>query len=366
MSKTDRRLKIFADCHVFDGNFQGTTTFLKGIYLEMIKDTAKDFYFAASDLPHLKTIFGEADNIHYLQYCSHNKFYRLLVDIPRLIKKNGIDYAHFQYVAPPVRHCKYITTIHDVLFLDYPQYFPFGYRIKNRLLFSLSAKRSYKVTTVSQYSKDRIEKHFGISDILITPNAVDPIYFASFDKTDVRDKVAKKFGISNYWLYVSRWEPRKNHHRLLKVFAEKGYYKYNWLVFVGGKAIACPEFDTIYASLPKEVKEKVLIINRLKFSDLILLVKGASLSVYPSIAEGFGIPPLEAAAAGVPVVCSNSTAMSDFKFFGSTLFNPLSEEDMCRAIECAASDGDVEAIKQAITQQYDWKISAENLLKAME
>lgn len=366
MSRTDKRLKIFVDCHVFDGNFQGTTTFLKGIYLEMIKDAAKDFYLAASDIPHLKTIFGEADNIHYLQYRSHNKFYRLLVDIPRFIKKHRIDYAHFQYVAPPFRYCKYITTIHDVLFLDYPNYFPLGYRIKNKLLFLLSAQRSYMVTTVSQYSKERIEMHFRIRDIIITPNAVDPVFFESFDKTDVQDKVAEKFGVGNYWLYVSRWEPRKNHHTLLKVFADNGYYKHNWLVFVGGKAIKCPEFDAVYAALDKEVKEKVLIINRLKFSELILLVRGASLSVYPSIAEGFGIPPLEAAAAGVPVACSGTTAMSDFQFFGGSLFDPLSEDDMQRAIENALAKGNTPAIKQAITEQYSWEISAKKLLATMQ
>ena len=365
MGRSDKRLKIFADCHVFDGNFQGTTTFLKGMYREMIKDTEKDFYFAACDITHLKTIFGEADNIHYVQYGSHNKFYRLLIDIPRFIKKHSIDYAHFQYVAPPFRYCKYITTIHDVLFLDYPQYFPLGYRIKNKLLFLLSAKRSYKVTTVSQYSKERIEKHFRIKDIMITPNAVDPVFFESFDKKAIQATVAEKYGIGNYWLYVSRWEPRKNHHTLLKVFADNGYYKDNWLVFVGGRAIACPEFDTAYASLPKEIKGKVLIINRLKFPELILLVRGASLSVYPSIAEGFGIPPLEAAAAGVPVACSDTTAMSDFSFFGESLFDPLSDTDMHRAIENALSKENTSAIKQAITGQYSWEISAQKLLAAM-
>ncbi len=118
-----KRLKIFIDCHIFDDGFQGTTTYLKGMYGVLIKDKTKQFYLAAVDVERLKTIFGTAENVHYVRYKSHGKFYRLLIDIPGIIKRNEIDYAHFQYITPPFKYCKYINTIHDLLFLDYPHYF---------------------------------------------------------------------------------------------------------------------------------------------------------------------------------------------------------------------------------------------------
>ena len=118
-----KNLNIFIDCHVFDGSFQGTTTYLKGIYLEMIKEEKYQCYFAANNIENIKSIFGEQSNVHYLKYSSHNKFYRLLFDIPKLIKQNKIDYAHFQYIVPPFKHCKYITTVHDVFVFRLPTIF---------------------------------------------------------------------------------------------------------------------------------------------------------------------------------------------------------------------------------------------------
>ena len=68
-----QKTKIFVDCHVFDGNFQGTTTYLKGLYTELLKDTTKLFYFGASNTAFLETIFGTHDNLTYVGYKSKNK-----------------------------------------------------------------------------------------------------------------------------------------------------------------------------------------------------------------------------------------------------------------------------------------------------
>ncbi|MBF6607921.1 MAG: glycosyltransferase, partial [Flavobacterium sp.] len=165
MELTDN-VRIFVDCHVFDGAPQGTTTYLHGLYSALIKNKKFTFYFAAHNLAALRTIFGTHENVVYLRYRSSNKFYRLLIDTPRLIRKNAIDFAHFQYVVPPIKRCKYIVTVHDVLFMDFPQYFPLTYRLKNKWLFKTSAKFSDVVLTVSNYSKRQIEKHFNIDNVV--------------------------------------------------------------------------------------------------------------------------------------------------------------------------------------------------------
>lgn len=359
-------IKIFVDCHVFDGSFQGTTTYLKGMYLEMIKDESITYFFAANDIEKLKSIFGEQENVHYLQYNSHNKIYRLLIDIPRLIKENNIDFAHFQYIVPPIKNCKYINTIHDVLFLDYPNYFPKSYQIKNKWLFQWSAKKSEINLTVSEFSKQKIQEHFHIQDILITPNAVDPVYYEDYDKNTCKQKVKQSHNLEKYWIYISRWEPRKNHDTLLKVFVENHYYKEFSLVFIGDKAIQNKAYDEYYQTLSHEVKAKILTLNKVDFQQLLLLLRGADLSVYPSYAEGFGIPPLESIAAGIPTACSNTTAMRDFTFLNGNQFNPSSQAEMTEIItKTLNEDFDTSKIEK-LKMQYNWTLSAKVLLDAIK
>lgn len=358
-----QKLKIFVDCHVFDGNFQGTTTYLKGLYSELLKHKSIHFFLASYDDEALKKVFGEQQNVTYIKYKSHNKFYRLLFDIPAIIKKNKIDFAHFQYVVPPIKKCKYIVTLHDVIFLDFPEYFPLTYRIKNKFLFQNSAKLSDIVLSVSEYSKTQIEKHFGLKDVSVTPNAVDPVFYESYDQKQIQEKVKEKFGVSNYFLFVSRWEPRKNHHTLLKVFVENEYYNNYTLVFIGDKAIQNKAYEDYFQSLPQKVKEKIFTFNKVVFDDLLLLVRGATLAVYPSVAEGFGIPPLESLAAGIPTVCSNTTAMNDFFFFNTLHFNPLSKEDLNKKINLGLHDVALLQRREEMRVKYNWENSAQEFLK---
>jgi len=357
--------RIFADCHVFDGTPQGSTTYLKGLYGELIKDKAKIFFLAANNPGHLEQVFGRHDNVVYLKYRWHNKFMRLLFDIPSMIKKHSIDFAHFQYVVPPIKKCKYIVTLHDVLFMDFPQYFPLSYRLKNHFLFKLSARYSDIVLTVSEYSKKRIETHFKIDDAAITPNAVDPVFFEPFDKTDVSKRVKEKFGISNYWLFVSRWEPRKNHLALLKAFAEHGFYEKQQLVFVGDLALRNRAFDNYFEKLPATVKDKVVFLSRIGFDDMLQLVRGAALSAYPSIAEGFGIPPLESLAAKVPTICSNATAMSDFDFLSEYLFDPHDPADIAVKATQAMQQPVSDETREAVAKKYQWRKAADVFLRVV-
>jgi glycosyltransferase involved in cell wall biosynthesis len=356
-NKLKKQTKIFVDCHVFDQSLQGTTTYIKGMYLELIKDKTKTFYFASHKY-NLEEIFGIQENVNYINYKSKNKFYRLLIELPQIIKNNNIDYAHFQYIVPPIKNCKFIVTIHDVLFLDYPQYFPFFYKLKNKILFRFSAKYSDIVLTVSQFSKNRINKHFQIKDVLITPNAVDELFFEQYDKLEAKEKAKEKFNIDNYFLFISRWEPRKNHHSLLKVFVEANYYLNHNLVFVGDDAIENKEYEQYYETLPEEIKSKIFKFQKVNFNDLLIILRGASLSVYPSIAEGFGIPPLEAIAAEIPSICSNTTAMSDFDFMKDNLFNPLDIMDMNDKIKKALNDKELVHKKQKLQEKYNWENSA--------
>ena len=100
-------------------------------------------------------------------------------------------------------------------------------------------------------------------------------------------------------------------------------------------------------------------LKKIGFNDLVHLVRASSLSVYPSFAEGFGIPPLESIASSIPTVCSNTTAMSDFKFIGNCLFDPSSSEDLNLKIIEALQDNLIEEKRNQVHLKYKWDLSAQ-------
>lgn len=363
-------IKLFIDGHSFDKEFQGTRTFIREIYYEMSKQTDKiTFYIGASNVENLKKEFAFMKNCHFVQYSSSSAMQRLNVDIPRIIKEHGIHFAHFQYIAPFRKYCRYIVTTHDILFNDFKEEFSFSYRVVRNLLFRYSIQRADIKTTVSDYSKDRISYHYSIpsSEIHVVKNGVSDEFYKSYDKQEAQQFIETAYGITDYILYVSRLEPRKNHALLLKSFiTQKLYEKGISLVFIGRSTIADSELDHLLNTMPKEAKSHFFRIDQVNNEELLTFYRGARIFVYPSKAEGFGIPPLEAGAMKLPLLCSNKTAMSDFTFFGDRFFDPQDESGFAHKLnELLFSPPDPERcdrIAEEIRKHYSWSASADILL----
>ena len=215
------------------------------------------------------------------------------------------------------------------------------------------------------FRSERIEHHFKIKNVVVTPNAVDEEFFNNYNKNEIKIIANIKFGIKNYFLFVSRIEPRKNHLTLLKVFVENNFYKNYTLVFVGNKAIEDEKYNNYFAELPILIQKKIITFSNVNFEDLLIFVRAANLSIYPSIAEGFGIPPLESLAAKVPTICSNSTAMSDFDFIKDYLFDPLDEYDLANKINFALENS-ASMSSDKIKGKYNWKSSAQKIIKIIK
>ena len=360
---------IFVDCHVFDSGFQGTRTYIQGVYTALIQYDDLHFFLGSNNPKSLQTIFGDLSNVTYVKYQYHNKFWRLLVDIPRIIKSNKIDFAHFQYTVSPIKGCKYIVTTHDVLFIDFPKYFSFMSRCVNTILYEQSAKWADIRLTVSEYSRQKLEQHFGLSDYILTPNAVDGAFFETYTKEQVKIQVANEFRLKDYIIYVSRWEPRKNHQMVLKAFVEMELYKKHDLVFLGNESSINQEYQELYEGLTTEIKEKITNIKNTDFQTMLLLLRGANASVYPSFAEGFGIPPLESVAARIPTICSNKTAMSDFSFFNKFYFDPNNQAEFNQKLDYILKNDtahDFEKMSQSIQKMYTWEQAAQLLYQRIK
>lgn len=348
-------MKILVDAHKFDHSFQGTSTYIKGIYNELVKFDDVEITLCAQNIENLKIHFSHPRFL-FVKLSSSNKFFRLGFEYPKIIKQGQFDFAHFQYIVPPLKRVKYINTIHDLLFLEHKSYFPLSYRLINGLLFRFSASISDVLLTVSEYSKFAINKYWGypLNSVIVTNNAVtkpEPI---------TSDNSITKF--RKYILYVSRFEPRKNHSLLLQACIENDVFEKGFdLVFVGSKkeSIEKKAYEHLIQSIPNHLLSKIHFLESVPDDTLVQLYKNSECFVFPSIAEGFGIPPLEAAILKTKVICSNSTAMQDFNFF-KYRFNPnsISELKQCLADALIDQSYPFEEIENKVLQTYSWSNAA--------
>lgn len=147
----------------------------------------------------------------------------------------------------------------------------------------------------------------------------------------------------------------------------KLYEKYR-LLFIGDDTIKNKEYENYYHTLSPEIKNRIISLKKVSFENMLLLLRGARLSVYPSIAEGFGIPPLESLAAGIPTISSNSTAMSDFDFLREYSFNPLDQNDFKRVLlkGLEINNEEVLEIREKLENKYSWSKAAKVLNQAID
>ncbi|MBI2800526.1 MAG: glycosyltransferase family 4 protein [Gammaproteobacteria bacterium] len=366
-----RKLRLLVDAHALEGVFQGSRTYLEQIYQEAIRLFSNDieFYFAARRPEVPRARLGEHRHVHYLRLESANRYRRLGLEFPQLISDNAIDWAHFQYVAPPLKRCRHMITTHDILFERHPEYFPLGYRLPKHSLFRSAARAADLLTTVSDFSRRELHHFYDIDldRIHVITNGVaggagarretEPSRSAPWDRS------------RPYLLFLSRMEPRKNHLGLLNAVLELGLLERGYsLVFVGTRSIADPSLHKVLGSLDSRVLRHIHHLESVSEAEKATLLNNARLFVYPSLAEGFGIPPLEAAMAGAPVVCSNRTAMAEFDFFSPYHVDPLAGSSLRDAIAQALEEkgrGRLQRIAETIAQRYSWEHSARQLMQLL-
>ncbi|MEM8909656.1 MAG: glycosyltransferase family 1 protein, partial [Bacteroidota bacterium] len=325
-------------------------------------------YFAGYDQAAWAKHFPEVAPHYFLLLPTQQRLALLFRVFPQLIRRYNIDYAHFQYTTPFVKNCRFIVTTHDVLFNDFPGEFSAWYRGVRNLLFKRSLLQSDIRLTVSEYSRQAIAQHYRIDPetIAISPNAVRPAFFAPYDKARAMRYIKQKFNIENYILYTSRIEPRKNHEMLLQAYLQLQLSKWGLhLVFIGNDTLQHPLLEQQIESLRGPDRQQFHWLKNIDDQDLLAFYRAARVFTYPSKAEGFGIPPLEAAACGIPTLCSNSTAMKDFDFLEEWAFSPYDQERyeqlLLKTLNHPPSKTRLQHISQHVQQNYSWATSAQRL-----
>ncbi|WP_053215692.1 glycosyltransferase family 4 protein [Niallia circulans] len=362
-------MNIGVDAHVISGKFQGSRTYLLNLYKAIMKYERKHNYIFFGYWDRNDEIFGSENK--YINFNSNSRVKRLTYESNKLVKRNSIDIFHSQYISPLSLNCESIVTIHDILFESNPQFFTKSEVFRNRLLVSYSAKKAKQIHTVSEYSKKEISETYNIDPekIKVIPNGVNLNKFNNINKSEAKEYIYTKFGIKDYILTVGRIEPRKNHTTLINAYAILKQKEKNAppLVIVGKRDFG---YDDIYTQVRQlDLLNDIVFLEEVDDNDLPLVYKSALVFVYPSFAEGFGIPPLEAMASGVPVISSNTTAIPEVIEEAGLLVNPFSTEEISNQLEKLLTNRDLyeQLVSKSRIQaeKWSWEKSAEKYIEAI-
>jgi glycosyltransferase involved in cell wall biosynthesis len=301
----------------------------------------------------------------------HHRFFEQ-VYFPNNLKNSNIDIYHVPQNGIGINEnikCKKITTIHDLIPYIMPETVGRGYLIKFLKEVPKAIELSHAIITVSEWSKQDILKFFPIDKdkIFVTPLAAEDMY-KPMDKEKCKDFLSKNYNINKpFILYIGGFSPRKNVKSLITAF--QNIYKdlnkdYN-LVIVGATKDQGEYLNKFSSNL--EFASKIIFTGFAPEEHLPILYNGCDVFVYPSLYEGFGLPPLEAMNCGAPVITSNLTSIPEVVKDAGILINPYNENELSSAILTLLNSENLqnEYRKRGLqrAQNFSWSKTAEKTLE---
>jgi glycosyltransferase involved in cell wall biosynthesis len=301
--------------------------------------------------------------------------------MPLKLLKYKLDLMHFPHFNVPVFYFgKFVVTIHDLILIHYPTIKgttlnPLFYKIKflaYRLVISTAIRRAYKIIAVSEFAKKDIFKNYKIN-----PKKIEMIYEACDDFCLVGGRnvklILKNYNLLDsrgiirpYLIYIGNVYPHKNPENLVLGYAlaKKDKYPDLRLVFVGQE-------DYFYRRLKKFIQdngiEDVNFVGKLDDHILSIILRAAVLYGRPSFYEGFELPPLEAMACGVPVICSDRECAREILGDAAYYFNGHDPQDIAKSIKTVLMDKNLRQnlIEKGYVQvkKYSWKKMARDILE---
>lgn len=280
------------------------------------------------------------------------------------------DLTHFfNYIVPPGVKGKTVVTVHDMVYKAFPE----TVRARTKYMLGSGLKQSMNradmIVTDSQFSKDEIIKYFPqhSDKIRVVQCGVDLEKFRPCTEPGRIPEVKKSLGIEgDYFLYLGTIEPRKNLERLIKAYhicTQRIGSDLPKLVLAGGKGWL---YDSIFAKVTElGLTDRVIFTKYVPSEDMNPLMCGAVAFVFPSIYEGFGMPPLEAMACGVPVLASDAASLPEVTGDCAVICNAYSEESIAegllRLYDDTALRADLSRRGLERASQFTWDASAKQL-----
>jgi glycosyltransferase involved in cell wall biosynthesis len=345
----------------------GIGTYVRNLVRHLARIDHETTYFLFCDDSDESTLRDLAENFVPVVDDSAGYSVKEHFSIARKVHKLGVDLLHSpHYVVPIFCRKPTIVTIHDCIHLQFPQYLPNRMALTYaRYMLHRAVQRSAMILTVSDASRRDILRFYPDADpdrIQVVPNAIDEEILADPGE-DEMERVKERYQIrGRYILYAGNIKPHKNLDRLIIAFGQvkqmPGHEDVKLLI-IGDEV---NKYGSLRRSMETAgVRQDVRFFGFVPDHTLAALYRMASVFAFPSLYEGFGLPPLEAMACNTPVVTSRISSLPEVVGDAAILVDPYSVDDIAQAIARVLDDatlaGDLVRRGRERVRQFSWERS---------
>jgi glycosyltransferase involved in cell wall biosynthesis len=360
---------LFAvDAHAIGRQLTGNEVYIRSLltaFASQDQDAEIVAYISAEDAP------SQLPPPIRTRRISSNPFCRLGLQFAQRLRQDRPDLLHVQYTAPIGCRVPVVVSVHDVSYLEHPEYFTRFRACQLRWTAGRTVASAARILTGSEFSRRSILKVYGDLEedkVVVVPDAAAP-QFRPVSRAGAAKHATDHFGIRGpFILSVADLQPRKNQIGLIRAFSHLvracPQLRHN-LVLVGK--------ETWFAGRVKEAARQSGVTDRIQFvgfvsdDDLLQLYNACDLFAFPSFYEGFGLPVLEAMACGRAVVCSDTSSLPEVADSAAILVDPYVVDDLARAMADLLRDAELRARMERLglqrAAQFSWQRTAQRTLE---
>lgn len=329
---------IGIDAHYMDGFYQGVRSLLENTVREfphLNKNTVALYHKSVPRPP------SKGSCIDHRKLLTNAGQFNYIAGFPYVVLRDKIDLFHTHYILPIWLPCARVVGIYDILYERFPEHFGKFHTLQMKAMVPRSTHYAHRVITISDFTKSEIVNRYGVA-----PEKVEVIHcgvskdYKVLQRSEVQGKLTEMGIRSPYLLCVGRMAPIKNMAGMLRAFADIAQANKDLsLVVVGPND---PTF--VDNNLGKQMahmeglRRRIIFTGPVTQEQLVALYNGATLFVFPSFGEGFGIPVLEAMACGTPVLCSNATSLPEVAGKVAETFDPFDQDEFNQKLAALLRD----------------------------
>jgi len=356
----------------------GVGTYIRNIVRALGRLDHRSEYFLIGGRDRVREIGKLPDNFHIVPFTAIDGTARGYLAFAKVLRHYACDLVHIPHMSwtPLYLPCKYVITVHDLLDFMYRTHNGNGLRRSaHRYMTARALTNAARILAVSHFTKMDLQRLFHIPDerIEVVYNAIDERFLRGHASEADRQLIAERYQCNYpFILYAGRISPHKNVVRIIEAFSalkteldKEQKFPELKLIIIGDEVSRHP--DLRRTVIKSGVQNDVRFLGFVPIEVLRIFYDAAKVFVFPSLYEGFGLPPLEAMSHGTPVVTANTSSLPEVVGNAAVLVNPENVFEIMRALHRVLVDQPLrERLKQRgyeQVQRFSWEASGERVLR---